>query len=92
MRFYGSYDVSVKGITIQNSPQFHLKFDGCTFVRVVNVTISSPENSPNTDGIHVQNSEEVEIHNSSIACGISDLLPKAVFSVLSVRIFKYHFE
>ncbi|GLJ05361.1 hypothetical protein SUGI_0016840 [Cryptomeria japonica] len=69
LRFYGSFDVSVQGITIQNSPQFHLKFDGCTFVTVVNVTISSPENSPNTDGIHVQNSEEIEIYHSSIACG-----------------------
>ncbi|XP_059064643.1 polygalacturonase-like [Cryptomeria japonica] len=29
LRFY-SYDVSIQGITIQNSPQSHLKFDSCT--------------------------------------------------------------
>ncbi|GLJ05360.1 hypothetical protein SUGI_0016820 [Cryptomeria japonica] len=69
LRFYGSYDVSVQGITIQNSPQCHLKFDSCTFVTVANVTISSPANSPNTDGIHLQNSEDVEIHHTSMACG-----------------------
>ncbi|GLJ05358.1 hypothetical protein SUGI_0016790 [Cryptomeria japonica] len=69
LRFYGSYDVSVQGITIQNSPQCHLKFDSCNFVAVANVTISSPANSPNTDGIHLENSEDVEIHHSSIACG-----------------------
>ncbi|KAH9327031.1 hypothetical protein KI387_007209, partial [Taxus chinensis] len=69
LRFYGSYDVSVQGITIQNSPQTHLKFDSCTSVKVFGVKISSPANSPNTDGIHLQNSRDVEIHHSSMACG-----------------------
>ncbi|GLJ05362.1 hypothetical protein SUGI_0016850 [Cryptomeria japonica] len=69
LRFYGSYDVTVQGITIRNSPQCHLKFDSCTSVTVVNFTTSSPANSPNTDGIHLQNSEDVEIHHSSLACG-----------------------
>ncbi|GLJ05393.1 hypothetical protein SUGI_0017430 [Cryptomeria japonica] len=69
MRFYGSYDVSVQGITIQNSPQCHLKFDSCTSVKVAGVTISSPADSPRTDGIHLQNSRDVEIHHSSMACG-----------------------
>ncbi|KAH9327024.1 hypothetical protein KI387_007202, partial [Taxus chinensis] len=69
LRFYGSSDVKVQHITIQNSPQCHLKFDSCTSVEVDGVTISSPANSPNTDGIHLQNSQEVEIHHSSMACG-----------------------
>uniref|UniRef100_A0A803LJE0 Polygalacturonase n=1 Tax=Chenopodium quinoa TaxID=63459 RepID=A0A803LJE0_CHEQI len=37
--------------------------------KVHNVTISSPEDSPNTDGIHLQNCRDVEIHHSSIGCG-----------------------
>ncbi|XP_057812613.2 polygalacturonase At1g48100-like [Cryptomeria japonica] len=69
LRFYKSYDVSVQGITIQNSPKCHLKFDFCTSVKVVGVTISSPADSPNTDGIHLQDSRDVEIHHSSMACG-----------------------
>ncbi|GLJ05357.1 hypothetical protein SUGI_0016780 [Cryptomeria japonica] len=69
LRFYGSYGVSVQGITIQNSPQSHLKIDSCTSVTVANVTISSPANIPNTDGIYLENSDEVEIHHSSMACG-----------------------
>ncbi|KAH9327026.1 hypothetical protein KI387_007204, partial [Taxus chinensis] len=69
LRFYGSDDVSVQGITIRNSPQTHLKFDSCTCVKVFRVKISSPANSPNTDGIHLQNSRDVEIHHSSMACG-----------------------
>ncbi|KAH9303717.1 hypothetical protein KI387_008121, partial [Taxus chinensis] len=69
LRFYGSYDVSVEGITIKNSAQCHLKLDSCTSAKIFNVTISSPCESPNTDGIHLQNSQDVEIHHSTMACG-----------------------
>ncbi|KAL5231137.1 hypothetical protein ABZP36_029913 [Zizania latifolia] len=69
LRFYGSSNVTVTGITIVNSSQCHLKFDSCQGVMVHNVTISSPENSPNTDGIHLQNSKEVSIHHTNLACG-----------------------
>ncbi|KAI6700706.1 hypothetical protein NL676_015030 [Syzygium grande] len=69
LRFYGSTDVTVNGITIQNSPQTHLKFDSCTDVQVFGVTISSPGNSPNTDGIHLQNSQNMLIYSTDIASG-----------------------
>ncbi|CAA6665548.1 unnamed protein product [Spirodela intermedia] len=48
LRFYGSVGVTVTGITIQNSPQCHLKFDNCAGVEVFNMSISSPGNSINT--------------------------------------------
>ncbi|PON84212.1 Glycoside hydrolase [Trema orientale] len=69
LRFYGSNGVTVTGITIQNSPQAHLKFDDCTNVQVSSVSISSPGDSPNTDGIHLQNSRDVDIYGSNVACG-----------------------
>ena len=69
LRFYGSSGVTVTGITIQNSQQTHLKFDDCTVVQVFGITVSSPGDSPNTDGIHLQNSQNVLIHNSNLACG-----------------------
>ncbi|XP_057528741.1 polygalacturonase At1g48100-like [Amaranthus tricolor] len=69
LRFYGSINVTVTGITIQNSPQCHLKFDNCIGVMVYSVSVSSPGDSPNTDGIHLQNSKDVLIHSSSLACG-----------------------
>ncbi|KAL6011497.1 hypothetical protein ACLOJK_001945 [Asimina triloba] len=69
VRFYGSSDVTVTGITIKNSPQCHLKFDSCVGVAVFDVTISSPGDSPNTDGIHLQNSQSVSIHGTNLACG-----------------------
>ncbi|KAL1539352.1 galacturonan 1,4-alpha-galacturonidase [Salvia divinorum] len=69
LRFYGSFNVTVTGITIQNSPQCHLKFDNCIGVTVYNFSVSSPADSPNTDGIHLQNSKDVLIRSSSLACG-----------------------
>ncbi|KAL1327531.1 hypothetical protein HN51_037581 [Arachis hypogaea] len=69
LRFYGSFYPTVTGITIQNSPQCHLKFDSCNGVLVHDVTISSPGDSPNTDGIHLQNSKDVLIHSSNLGCG-----------------------
>ncbi|XP_043706686.1 polygalacturonase At1g48100-like [Telopea speciosissima] len=69
LRFYGSFDVRVTGITIQNSPQCHLKFDNCAGVDVFNISISSPGDSLNTDGIHLQNSKDALIYSSNLACG-----------------------
>ncbi|OMO59178.1 Glycoside hydrolase, family 28 [Corchorus capsularis] len=69
LRFYGSNGVTVSGITIQNSQQTHLKFDSCTSVQVAGFSASSPGDSPNTDGIHLQNSQDVVISSTTLACG-----------------------
>ncbi|XP_042984331.1 polygalacturonase At1g48100-like isoform X1 [Carya illinoinensis] len=69
LRFYGSFNVTVTGITIQSSPQCHLKFDNCMGVLVHDISVSSPGDSPNTDGIHLQNSKDVLIHSTNLACG-----------------------
>ncbi|KAL4335077.1 hypothetical protein GQ457_07G017210 [Hibiscus cannabinus] len=69
LRFYSSFNVTVRDIKIINSPQCHLKFDSSGGIHVDNITISSPETSPNTDGIHLQNTRDVEIQHSNIGCG-----------------------
>ncbi|XP_028769430.1 polygalacturonase At1g48100-like [Neltuma alba] len=69
VRFYSSNDVTVRDITIINSPLCHLKFDNSKGIKVNNITISSPENSQNTDGIHLQNSQDAEIQHSNIGSG-----------------------
>jgi len=43
--------VSVTGVKLINSPMFHLVPQNCTDVTIEKITIRSPENSPNTDGI-----------------------------------------
>nr|XP_043639826.1 polygalacturonase At1g48100-like [Erigeron canadensis] len=69
LRFVGGSDVTITGITIQNSPQFHLTFDSCDGVTVFDIRISSPADSPNTDGIHLSSSKNVIIHHTDLACG-----------------------
>lgn len=65
----------VRDIQIVNSPQCHLKFDSSSGIHVDNITISSPESSPNTDGIHLQNTQDVEIQHSNIGCGKKQAMP-----------------
>ncbi|XP_061372765.1 polygalacturonase At1g48100 [Gastrolobium bilobum] len=69
IRFYSCNHVIVRDIRIINSPLCHLKFDSSKGIKVNNITISSPENSPNTDGIHLQNTQDVEIQHSDIGTG-----------------------
>lgn len=69
IRFYSSNFVKVRDIKIINSPLCHLKFDNSKGIKVDNITIISPANSPNTDGIHLQNTQDVEIQHSHIGTG-----------------------
>ncbi|XP_057748714.1 polygalacturonase At1g48100-like [Arachis stenosperma] len=69
MRFFMSSNLKVSGLKIQNSPQFHMIFNGCQGVQIDRLSISSPKLSPNTDGIHVENSKAVGIYNTMISNG-----------------------
>ncbi|KAJ4839133.1 hypothetical protein Tsubulata_040335 [Turnera subulata] len=69
IRFFMSSNLQVSGLRIQNSPQFHMKFDGCEGVLIEKLSISSPKLSPNTDGIHIENTKSVAIYNSEISNG-----------------------
>ncbi|CAK9172691.1 unnamed protein product [Ilex paraguariensis] len=61
--------VKVKGLTIQNSQQMHLVISKSDSVRLSNILISAPENSPNTDGIHITGSTNVVVQNCKIGTG-----------------------
>ncbi|XP_010921358.2 polygalacturonase At1g48100 [Elaeis guineensis] len=69
IRFFMSRNLTVRDLCIENSPQFHVKFDGCEGVHIEGLTINSPALSPNTDGIHVENTKSVAIYNSMISNG-----------------------
>ncbi|KAM3289305.1 hypothetical protein P3S67_017593 [Capsicum chacoense] len=69
LAFYNSNNIVISGVTAQNSQMFHILVDGCHNVKLQGVKVSSPGNSPNTDGIHVQSSSGVSIMNSRIGTG-----------------------
>ncbi|XWS58060.1 hypothetical protein CRYUN_Cryun08bG0002800 [Craigia yunnanensis] len=69
IRFFMSSNLTVQGLKIKNSPQFNFRFDACHDVRVESLTIKAPAQSPNTDGIHIENTNNVQIYNSIISNG-----------------------
>jgi galacturan 1,4-alpha-galacturonidase len=69
MRFFMSSNLIVQGLEVKNSPQFHFRFDNCQDVTVQMLSIKSPPRSPNTDGIHIENTNNVQIYNSVVSNG-----------------------
>ncbi|KAF6162336.1 hypothetical protein GIB67_008465 [Kingdonia uniflora] len=62
-------NVVISGLTSINSQSMHIVVNGCNNVVIKGVNIVAPEQSPNTDGIHVQRSTGVTILDTSIKTG-----------------------
>ncbi|XP_021901950.1 polygalacturonase At1g48100-like [Carica papaya] len=69
IKFFMSSNLSVQGLKVKNSPQFHFRFDNCKNVHIESLRITAPALSPNTDGIHIENTNNVQIYNSAISNG-----------------------
>lgn len=54
---------------MKNSPQFNFRFDNCKNVHIESLHITAPIWSPNTDGIHIEQTSNVEIYDSLISNG-----------------------
>ncbi|XP_009605359.1 polygalacturonase-like [Nicotiana tabacum] len=67
--FFWCDDVLVSGLTSVNSQTKHVGIDYSSRVRVENLKIRAPSRSPNTDGIHIENSRGVTIKGSTIKTG-----------------------
>jgi galacturan 1,4-alpha-galacturonidase len=59
----------IRGISSVNSKGKHLFITMCEKIRVQKVHLSAPEDSPNTDGIHISNTNDVRIVKTNIATG-----------------------
>ncbi|XP_073128244.1 polygalacturonase-like [Henckelia pumila] len=62
-------DAQLKGLTSINSQLTHVVINSCNNVNVSDLSITAPDLSPNTDGIHVQTSTNVTITNTNITTG-----------------------
>ncbi|KAG1347623.1 Polygalacturonase [Cocos nucifera] len=69
MTFYSCDKLTVENLNIKDSQQIHVSFDRSTNVEVSSLTITAPESSPNTDGIHVTNTKNIQITNCVIGTG-----------------------
>jgi polygalacturonase len=72
-----SKNLHFEGITIQNSPSFHLVPQDCDNVVITNVKFSAPEESPNTDAIDPSRSKNVKITKCTIDVGDDNIAIKA---------------
>ncbi|KAK4790432.1 hypothetical protein SAY86_017736 [Trapa natans] len=59
----------IRGIRSLNSKNFHMNIFMSNNIELSGITITAPAESPNTDGIHIGNSEDIKILNSNIATG-----------------------
>ncbi|EPS67804.1 hypothetical protein M569_06969 [Genlisea aurea] len=64
-----SSSIRVKGLTIQNGQQINFAVSRSDSVRVTGLKVTSPEDSPNTDGIHISESTKVLLQNCKIGTG-----------------------
>ncbi|KAM5548299.1 polygalacturonase-like [Rosa sericea] len=62
-------NVVVSGLRSLNSQTMHMAIDNSNNVLVKNVWISAPSGSPNTDGIHIEESTGITITASTIMTG-----------------------
>ena len=69
--------LEVTGITLKNSPKFHLVPDDCQDVLIAGVTILAPEHAANTDAIDPSSCRNVLITNCTIDVGDDNVAIKA---------------
>ncbi|XP_014499446.1 polygalacturonase isoform X1 [Vigna radiata var. radiata] len=67
--FYGCNNLKVTNLRFKNAQQMHVRFQKCNNVTASNLILRAPGNSPNTDGIHVTQTNNIIISNSSIGTG-----------------------
>lgn len=69
--------VTIKDVTLQNSPSWTVNPIECSNITVDNVSIVNPADSPNTDGINPESCSGVRISNCSIDVGDDCIAIKA---------------
>ncbi|KAL6620619.1 hypothetical protein ACP70R_035758 [Stipagrostis hirtigluma subsp. patula] len=69
LHFEDCHGISVRGITLQNSPQHHLTFTRSSNVEARYLRVTSPEHSVNTNGVHLVDSYNVHVMDNLLSTG-----------------------
>lgn len=69
MQFSASNNIVVSRLMSINSRMFHFVINGCNNIKMQNMKLLAPSQSPNTDGIHVMRSSGVTITGTDIRTG-----------------------
>jgi len=77
VRFTDCERVTVTGVTLQNSPKFHLVPQRCTDVIIEDVVVRCPWNAQNGDGIDLMSSRNVVVRGCLVDVGDDGICLKA---------------
>ncbi|KAJ1293085.1 hypothetical protein BS78_01G041300 [Paspalum vaginatum] len=69
LSFHYCTSLRVEGLKIVNSQQIHMSVEDCTGVQLARLFITAPGTSPNTDGIHITRSKDVQVTDCKIKTG-----------------------
>lgn len=64
-----SSNITISGVTVQNSPKFHVFLQNSSNIDIHGITIRAPFDSPNTDGIDPKSCMHVTISDCDISTG-----------------------
>lgn len=77
IRFTDCENVMVKGVTLQNSPKFHLIPTRCKNVIIDGILVRCPWNAQNGDAIDISSCKDVLIVNNTVDAGDDGICMKA---------------
>ena len=69
LEFSNAKNIAITGLTSLNSQMFHVVVNDCQNFKIKGLKIIASGDSPNTDGIHVEQSSNVTILNSHVGTG-----------------------
>jgi hypothetical protein len=70
--------IRIEGIKIFNSPNWNMELQFCDFAWIDGITMISPQDAPNTDGIDPTSSTNIFISNSYFDLGDDVICPKSL--------------
>ena len=69
LHFHNCSGLQLSNLRHLNSQKNHISISGCKGVKINNLRISAPEDSPNTDGIDISTSSNIEVLNTVMETG-----------------------
>ncbi|KAF7068511.1 hypothetical protein CFC21_074259 [Triticum aestivum] len=69
LTFHQCNNLQVENLKLVNSQQIHLSVEDCSGVQLARLSITAPGTSPNTDGIHITRSKDVQVKDCVIKTG-----------------------
>lgn len=69
IRLTGITNSHIQDIKSMNSKLFHMNIINCKNVTLQHITIDAPQESLNTDGIHIGRSSNINVTNANIKTG-----------------------